>query len=305
MSQNFNIIPGMSSWHDMPKKYKEAYFKKNMNTFRIIIAAAYQVFIEQAQAIKYSLKELGAQTVIIQDDAVVNWKEHYDVNIIFKALKKWHPRSRSVNVLFQTEELWNRRERGYYDLGENYNRVLEMYDENVKIPKGTRNVVYCPVGYSPAWERDLPIVPEDIDILFHGSITQRRGRFIDEFRKMGLNVVATQTSFGKDRDKLIARAKIDINIKAYDNWSYGPMHCLPAQANKKFMLAEKANGGYGPFKPGLHVAEYDGLVDCRDKVKYWLDHEKERKEFAINAYNDMVKTCNFTDILAKAMAGLI
>ena len=67
------------------------------------------------------------------------------------------------------------------------------------------------------------------------------------------------------------------------------------------MLAEKANGGYGPFRPNIHVAEYDGLEDCLEKVDYWLHHNKERKEFAVNAYEDMVKTCHFNDIFEKAM----
>ena len=79
------------------------------------------------------------------------------------------------------------------------------------------------------------------------------------------------------------------------------MHCLPVQANKKFMLAEKADGGYGPFKPEVHFLEYDGIEHCKHAIDYWLKHEEERKQFSLNAYEDMVKTCDFTPILRKAL----
>lgn len=285
---------------------------------RITLIAAEQVFIELAKSIEYTLIErfgFAKNEIKIHDlneknhKAVERFnKEDFELTFIIKAHRFFIPNFRGKKILFQTEELWNRRHKGnYFGLFANqYDRVLEMYDENCNL-RGTQNVVYCPVGYSPVWERNLPEDEEDIDVLFHGGVTPRREKFYDELAKMGLNVVFTSinrpNTYGIERDKLIMRSKIDINIKAHDNWSYGPMHCLPAQANKSFMLTEKANGGYGPFKPGLHVAEYDGIEDCKKKVLYWLEHEKERKEFAIKAYNDMVKTCDFTDILANALGG--
>jgi hypothetical protein len=144
-------------------------------------------------------------------------------------------------------------------------------------------------------------VEEDIDVLFHGSITPRRREFEAAIGKMGLKTLFTDQAYGIERDKLIMRSKIDINIKAHDKWSYGPMHCLPAQANKKFMLAEKANGGYGPFKPGVHVQEYNGLSDAINKIEYWISHDKERKEFALSAYENMVRTCDYTEIIRNAL----
>lgn len=285
-----------------------------MKTARITIIAGYNVFIELAKSIEYSLKELGINNIDIEDLNTKNQKQlhrHYakkvDLTFVIKAFRPYNPVPvKGIKILFQPEELWNRRERGvYFGLDSGYfDRVLEMYDENCKL-RNTQNVVYCPVGYSPVWENNLPEVEEDIDILFHGGLTDRRKKFLKMFQNMGLNIIFTQNKYGIERDKLIMRSKIDINIKAHDRWSYGPLHCLPAQANGKFMLAEKANGGYGPFKSGLHVAEYDGLKDCKEKVLYWLEHKKERKEFAKAALEDMKKTCNFTEILKNALKGIL
>lgn len=289
---------------------------KNTKT-RIVITPNYKAFIELAESIKYALTTFGVTEIDIQDLNVKNFKDvqrfyaaKYDLTFMMIALRSFNAAPiKGIKILFQTEELWNRREKNnYFGLGSaDYHRVLEMYDENVKIGGNTRNVVYCPVGYSPAWEVDLPKVKEDIDVFFHGSITDRR----KEFLRMITSAVGkektylfTQDAWGLKREKLIMRSKIVINIKAHDNWSYGPMHCLPSQANKKFMLAEKGNGGYGPFVPGIHVAEYDGIQDCKEKVLYWLSHEKERKEFAEKAYIDMKKNCDFTKILKKALGSV-
>jgi hypothetical protein len=277
---------------------------------RVIIVAGYEVFIELAEMIKYSLETLNYEVDIV-DDHRLDYKADYDIQFIIRAfrpfpaylLKQQQPKSKLV--LFQTEECWNDREKKWYrsDLITGVDRVLEMYDENVALP-GASIVVYCPVGYSPVWEYDLPEVEEDIDVFFHGSMTDRRKQFCSMIESMGLKKTVFTNKvnyFGKERAEMIMRSKIVINIKANEMWSYGPLHCLPTQCQKKFMLAEKANGGYGPFKPGVHMAEYDGMADCKEKIRYWLEHEKERKEFAKNAYEDMVKTCDFTELFKSAM----
>ena len=217
---------------------------------------------EAADMLKYSFEELGIPTVI-QDDAKLEGND-FDINVTIKALRKVYPEVglNGVRVLFQTEELWNRRERGHYDLSAGYGRVLEMYDENVKIPAGTQNVRYCPVGYTPTYSMGLPEPEErDIDVLFWGSMTPRRtefgNRIHDKFHDK--KIIFHDKLYGEEREKLIMRSKIILNIKAHDKWSFGPIHVLPAIANKRFVLAEKANGGYGPFVPDRHFKEYTGI----------------------------------------------
>jgi hypothetical protein len=263
---------------------------------------------EAAEMLKYSLEELGIPTVI-QDDAKLSGND-FDFNITIKALRKCRPDQglNGLKILFQTEELWNRRERGHYDLSAGYNRVLEMYDENVKIPVGTGNVVYCPVGYTPTYSMGLPEPEErDIDILFWGSLTSRRqefgNRIQDRFRNE--RIVFMEGLLGEEREKKIMRSKIILNIKAHPKWSFGPIHVLPAIANKRFVLAEKANGGYGPFKPGRHFKEYNGIDGLLSKIDYWLKNEEERETFAKEAFEFVKTECNFTPILKKAMSRLI
>ncbi len=276
---------------------------------QIVIVAGYDVFIELAEMLKYSLLELGLDKVDIYDSADVK-PILYHISIIIRAFRKYTSWALpGYKILFQTEECWNDRKRGVYryELLEGVHRILEMYDENCKLGN-TQKVHYCPVGYSPVWEHNLPKVDEDIDILFHGSITPRRKKFLDELSKK-YNVMATSDTFGDKRAELINRSKIVLNIKANDKWSFGPLHCLPAMANKKFMLAEKANGGYGPFKPQFHFKEYNGLHGKKgllDAVKYWINAGREaRDEFAEHAHKWMKVECDFTKIVKNAMGDLL
>jgi hypothetical protein len=312
-----NIRPGMSAWHDQSIEYKEEYYKRHVfitdmkkdKTAQIIIVASYDIFIEFANSMKYSLEKIGVKNVKVVDSKDLKF-DYYDLNFVIKAFRPFPvEKLQGFKILFQTEECWNNRAAGTYrwELQVGYDRVLEMYDENCKL-KDTQKVVYCPVGYSPVWERKMAKVEEeDIDILFHGSLTPRRMKFYVALKEAGYkNIIFTNKHYGKIRDEFIKRAKVTINIKAHDKWSYGPMHCLPAQANKKFLMAEKADGGYGPFVPNKHFIEYDGIEDFKEKINFWLDcGREERDKFALNAYNDMIKTCDFTEILKKSLEGIL
>jgi len=282
---------------------------------RIICVANGNVFIELMQMIAYSLDEIllrkkghKFKQILIQDDTKVSVNDPFDLNFIIRAFRPYSPGilAGGPKILFQTEECWNNREQGIYRyaLTVECDRVLEMYDENCKL-RGTEIVHYCPVGYSPIWEKNLPEVEEDIDVLFHGSLTPRRKMFESAIRQSGFNTVFTDKLYGIEREKMIMRSKVVLNIKAHDKWSYGPLHCLPTQCQKKFMLAECANGGYGPFVPNKHLKEYSGIDDCLGKLGYWIFNEKERREFSQSAYKKIVKDCDFTNIFAKAMKGLL
>ena len=267
----------------------------------IIVAVDRRPFEEVINAFKYSLEEMGHSVKIVDDSE----KKYGQFNIVIKALRSYeHSVIPGTKILFQPEELWNRREKGIYDMSNGWKRVLELYPENLKL-KNTENVIYFPIGYSPAFDINIPEQEEDIDVYFFGALTERRSRLRVMLESSGLKVRIIQGEYGKERDFNIMRSKIILNIKAHDLWSYGPIHCLSAQCNKKFMLCEHTGIGYGIYKPGKHFAEFNDPDDMIATIKWWLDHEKERKEFAIDAYNDIKKNIDFTRVLRGAIGDLL
>ena len=278
---------------------KQGKFKIHPPEARVCILLIAAVFDEWAEALKFSLKEIGFRYINI-----TNKKEDIsaDLCFVFPALKNYRPSNNGYRILVQAEELWNRRERGFYDLSSWYDICLELYEENTKIKQGTNNVIFCPLGYSSVFESNLEI-DEDLDGFFFGSITKRRNNFLNILHNK-YNIYTPKAIWGKERDINILRAKININIKAHDKWFYTPLRSLMIQCKKKFLLCEKTSGGYGPFISGKHFIEFKNKTDMVDKFDYYLKHDNERKEFALNAYEDIKKNIKYTDILKAALKNI-
>lgn len=274
----------------------------NIKNCTIITYANWKMFVELAEAIKYSLNELGIDAKITR---TYNG-ENRDMFVVIKAFRNFWPDvlpDKSVKVLYQTEQLWNRRDKGVYDLSNKWDIVLELFKENTLIEKNTENVVYCPLGYSPAFEYNIEEKEDKNDILFWGS-SERRTKIINNIKEMGYNIKVIQT-FGSKRDDEIMKSKIILGIKGRDIYSYTPHRFLLSQCKKKFTLIEKCNSGYATYMNGLHFVQYESMDDLQRKLDYWLSHDKERKEFEENMYEDIKKYHNFTDYLKKGLGGVI
>ncbi|MFW6129881.1 MAG: glycosyltransferase family protein [Atribacterota bacterium] len=281
-----------------PKKY----IKLGPNSKVCILLISHNI-IERCNALIHSLKELGVKDIYISDDPK---KIHCNYLFVFKGRKLYSPhRNYGYSILIQTEQLWNMREDNFYYVGRNFNRCLENYEENAKIRYGTGNVIFCPLGYSPAFESNIEIEEEIHDCFFFGSRTKRRSEFLKYLNGNGIKVYCPKMIWGEERDKALLSTKININIKAYDQWLFTPTRTLLILCKKKFLLSEKFDGGYGPYVPGKHFIEFNSKHDMLDKAKYYLKHEKERKEFALSAYEDIKNNLNYTDILRNKLGDLL
>jgi len=56
----------------------------------------------------------------------------------------------------------------------------------------------------------------DIDVLFFGTMTQRRYQIINEIQKK-FNIIVVTQCFGKDMENVMLKSKYILNISAYDN----------------------------------------------------------------------------------------
>ena len=270
----------------------------------IIVIAGWNIFVELANALKCSLEELKIKTKIIDSEKEIPITDMYIVIRAFRNFNTDRLPAESIKILYQTEQLWNRRDKGNYDMGGGYTRVLELFKENTKIERGTENVVYCPLGYSPVFDTNLPEVQnKENDILFWG-VSERRKEVLNKIKAKGHNIKSIMM-FGKERDREIMKSKIILSIKGRDQYGYTPHRSLLSQCKKKFLLCEKGDCDSHPYEADKHFVEYDGLKDLNDKLNYWLTHDKERKEFAENAYNDIKENHNFTEYLKKSLEGLI
>ncbi|HEY0186577.1 MAG TPA: hypothetical protein VGC67_03735 [Cellulomonas sp.] len=119
------------------------------------------------------------------------------------------------------------------------------------------------IGYAPALTRIVPARHQDIDVLFYGSLNHRREVVLRRMQRAGLRVEHLFGVYGAARDAGIARAKVVVNLHAYDAKVFEVVRVSYLLANAVCVLTEgeATDPDLAPFAAGLAVAPYDGLVE--------------------------------------------
>ncbi len=126
-----------------------------------------------------------------------------------------------------------------------------------------------PIGAAGELVRIFPRL-DDIDVLFYGSWTDRRGEILNRLKVAGLNVVHLWGIYGGKRDEEIARAKVVLNVHFHPPRLYHQ----PAQIfemvrvsyllnNRRCVVSERSadDSVEREFEGGIAFASYDELVD--------------------------------------------
>lgn len=78
--------------------------------------------------------------------------------------------------------------------------------------RGLAEVKLLKIGHQEQLCRITKSPEPDIDVLFYGSVTDRRSAVFDEIRRRGLNLVTLFAVYGEERDAYIARSKVVLNL---------------------------------------------------------------------------------------------
>ncbi len=149
-------------------------------------------------------------------------------------------------------------------------------------------VKYLPIGYVPELTRIPEAAVEDIDILFYGSLCERRKVVLADLEEAGVRVHHAFGVYGAERDALISRAKIVLNMHFYDAAIFESVRVSYLLANRKAVVAE-----CGPttemdegLRDGVELAPYEGLAAACLAL---LRDEKRRREVAQRGYECMLR----------------
>ena len=98
--------------------------------------------------------------------------------------------------------------------------------------------VHVPLGYVPELTRIRPAPIQDIDVLFYGSLNDRRSAIIKALCDAGANVHTVFGVYGKGRDELIARSKVVLNLHFYEQKLFEIVRVSYLLANSKAVVTE-------------------------------------------------------------------
>lgn len=225
-------------------------------------------FLELAQLLGYGLEDLGysvtisinsifadARNIIIGchllDPSLIESTPETSIIINTEQLgtvsSPWHHKIRRWVTRFQT---WD------YSEG-NLARLREIGAEEPKLLR---------LGYHKRLARIDKSSPQDIDVLFYGSLSERRKRIIHDLKAAGSNAMAVGV-YGEERDRLIARSKVILNVHYHDSHVFEIVRVFYLMINAKAVVGEVGeNTAIDPFYlPGIRAAPYDDLVrSCLD-----------------------------------------
>jgi len=162
-------------------------------------------------------------------------------------------------------------------------------------------VKYVPVGFAPVLERIPRPAEQPIDVLIYGLPNQPRLGVFNELCKNGLSCVFLCGLYGTDRDDLIAKSKIIVNVSLYPRANiFEVVRVSYLMANRKAVVAyvtpntaiEKDLIG------GFQASMIDTLIGDVAAIAH---DEAQRRELEERGY-DRIASRDIRKILAEALS---
>lgn len=186
-----------------------------------------------------------------------------------------------------------------------YARKFEVWDYSEKnvaglTALGARKVRLLRIGYQPELARMPKVAEPDIDVLFYGSYNDRRKVVLNDLRARGLNVTTLFGVYGAERDAMIARARVVLNMHFYDQHIFEVVRVFYLMTNGKAVVAE-----VGPstvveprFLGGVMAASYEALAPA---CEFLVRDAAARRSLEVRAF-ETIRTHPQVDFMAPLLA---
>jgi len=168
-------------------------------------------------------------------------------------------------------------------------RSFEVWDYNERNIEalaglGIHRTKLCGIGYAEALSSIPTSQHKDIDVLFYGSLNDRRSSILQQLEKQNCKVGHMFGVYGKQRDDYIARSKIVLNLHFYPAKVFEIVRVSYLLANRVFVVSEDspAESCLTQLREGMAVCSYDDIVET---CLYYLRHEGKRQAIAETGFN--------------------
>ena len=219
------------------------------------------VFIQMMTAFAGEFREMGYETTIVEDlnDLEKNsllilfgYQGYVDRPDILEQLSNYKV------VIFNAEQLPT----GIWDnIIHEWNNYLAIWDYSVLNiqylkSKGVHNTFLVPLGYSKYFKVMNLCSNRNKEIVFFGTINERREKMMENIKKSGYNVKYIEV-WDENYKQVIRENQVFLNIHYYQPSILEYFRIIPILSNKGIVISERSND---PF--------LDILVS---KYVYWID----------------------------------
>ena len=262
-------------------------------------------YAELIGAMQWGLTELGHETT-----AAINSLGRDKINIVLGGqmlgemeFKQFPPDT----IFYNTEQLAEVSPENLWPVWRNIAsqfRVWEYSQRNMAVweqfqPKWPPTLV--PVGWAPILRRIAKIENEDIDVLFYGLPSNARFVAFNNLCKAWVKCVFACGLYGKERDELIARARIVLNVNRYEQSRiFEVVRVSYLLANEKAVVSDIHPDSFveADLKEAVAFSPLEGIVEtCQNLLK----DDAARRELASRG-KAVFERRDIREILRKALA---
>ena len=223
-------------------------------------------FVELAELVAYGLQDLYHNARVTTNHIATHATNIIvGVHLLEPHLVPAVPRS---SIILNTEQVWSETPSAWKDTIFEWSRNFEVWDyseRNIERLKqvGAKNCKHLRIGFHKKLRRLAKPLTQDIDVLFYGQINDRRREIINALLARGLQTRILVGVYGRERDALIERSKIVLNLHQFDSKIFEVVRVFYLMTNSKAVVAE-----VGPethvepcYLAGICASEYERLVD--------------------------------------------
>ena len=144
------------------------------------------------------------------------------------------------------------------------------------------------IGYQKELNRINHNVDKNIDVLFYGSINTRREHIINKLKDRKINVKTLFGVYGKERDDLIAKSKLILNMHMYDSKIFEIVRVFYLLSNSIPVISEVGSDTKfnNDFLDLICKSTYENI---EKNIIYLLENDKKRIELGENGLNAIKK----------------
>lgn len=228
-----------------------------------------EAFAEIAESVYYGLLALGHDAILTRTTA---WQPDRRLIVFGPNVLAWKGiEPPSGAILFNLEQVHSASPWSAAEMYAMFRR-FEVWDYSHKNAEalaamGVPRPKVVPIGWRPELARVERAEPR-FDVLFYGSMNERRARVIEACRREGLVCETLFGVYGPARDACVARAKVVLNVHAYDAQVFEEARVSYLLGNGVAVVSEETDqDAMDVYRDAVVFAPYDAIAGrCRALV---------------------------------------
>lgn len=234
----------------------------------------------------------------------------HGLNIVFGAHinPKDAPEYPANTVIFNTEQIPEKSVwiSSQYKTHLDRHFVWDYSDTNLKMI-GHQKTARVDFYHVEKLRRIKPAQQAEYDLIFYGSMNERRKLIIEKLRKKGLKILTVFGLYGRERDVLLTKARAVLNLHFYESQIFQQIRAFYALSNGMPVISENYPETSAPplYKDMLFTPGSRPFEDFVSELLSSGETFRRESEIRLSRFYASGSNTDFTDVLERTIQTVI